>query len=311
MESRPSDGYLRAFTRLGDLVVDGRLDAALVAARRMHLDFPERASAVAHTEACLLALDARVEEAVDVLARLVDDGRWLSRRQLADPDLATLASHPSYDGLTATMRSREDAVTRAAHQGAPDVTVARPDGTVRATVVVLHMHGVSGAETAAIWVPLVDAGFAVVTVESALRNGDGLPCWDDPGLAERDVRIGVDAARDLGAPLVLAGGSQGAGVAARLALGGTVPGLAGFLCVVGAPAAGTWHGNVRLPGALVIGADDRLTAARQREFLAELGAVGVAADAVEVPGLPHVYPGNWDTMAPGLLEHLTARSIAP
>ncbi|HET7356944.1 MAG TPA: hypothetical protein VFJ09_09755 [Nocardioidaceae bacterium] len=56
METRPSDAYLRAFTRLGDLVVDGRLDAALVEARRMRLDFPDQAAAVAHTEACLLAL---------------------------------------------------------------------------------------------------------------------------------------------------------------------------------------------------------------------------------------------------------------
>jgi len=311
MKTHPSDGYLRAFTRLGDLVVDGRLADALLEVRRMRVDFPEQASALAHTEACLLALDGRVEDAIEVLSGLVANGGWLSRRQLADPDLASLASHPSYGGLTATMLGREDAARRSAHRRAPDVTVERPHSSIRATVVALHMLGVTGAETAAIWVPVVDAGIAVVTVESALLNGDGLPCWDDQGLAERNVRTGVDAARELGAPLVLAGGSQGAGVAARLALGGALPGLAGFLCVVGAPAPGTWPANLRLPGALVIGGADRLTARRQREFERELGAAGIAVDAVEVPGLPHVYPDDWGARAPELLDRLTGRPIAP
>jgi predicted esterase len=311
METRPSDGYLRAFTRLGHLVLDGDLGAALVAARRMRSDFPAWAASAAHTEACLLALDGRADEAVGVLAGLVGEGRWLSRRQLADPDLASLASHPSYDALTATMRDREEQATRAARATRAAVTVARPRGPIHATVVVLHMLGVSGAETAAIWAPVVDAGIAVVTVESSLCNGDGLPCWDDTALAERDVHTGVEAARGMGAPLVLAGGSQGAGVAARLALGGTVEGLAGFLCVVGAPAAGTWRLEATVPGVLVIGGDDPLTAARQRQFQAELGANGVAVEVFEVPDLRHVYPDDWGTLAPPLVTRLVAGTIAP
>jgi predicted esterase len=307
METRPSDRYLLAFTRLGDLVVQGRLDDALVAARRMRSDFPDRAAAVAHTEACLLAIDGHVEDAIEVLAGLVDDGRWLSRRQLRDPDLAALASHPSYDALTATMLDREQQAARAAQAITAHVTVERPRGPNRATVVALHMHGVSGAETAAIWAPVVDAGFAVVTVESSLLSGDRLPCWDDMALAERDVRTGVDAGRDLTAPLVLAGGSQGAGVAARLCLGGAVRDVRGLLCVVGAPAPGTWRVDVGVPTTLVIGGADPLTAARQREFRAGLDAAGITVETVEVPGLRHVYPDDWAVMAPALLD----RSIAP
>jgi len=85
------------------------------------------------------------------------------------------------------------------------------------------MAAVGGRETAEIWQPVTKAGIAVVVVESAMRNGDGQPSWDDPELAERDVRSGLDQTLVFGAPVVLAGGSQGAGVAARLALGGVAP----------------------------------------------------------------------------------------
>ncbi len=208
-------------------MVADRLADALGEAQALRTDFPGHAAAVGHTVACLLALEGRTREAVNALAGLVDDGRWLSRRQLADPDLAALASHPAHDELTALMWSREQEATRAAHRRSPGVIVRGPHRPARAAVVVLHMHGVSGHETAAIWAPVVDADIAVAAVESTLRSGDGLPCWDDPALAQRDVHAGVEAARELGAPVVLAGGSQGAGVAARLALAGGSPILPG------------------------------------------------------------------------------------
>lgn len=307
MHQRPSDGYLAAWTRLASCYAEDRFDDALVLARKMRTDFPERTAAVAHAEAGLLSATGRADEAIGVLHDLVDVGRWWSPSQLADPDLAALATRTTYRGLATTMLERAQDALVAGRAVQPVIGVETPDGPIRSSVVALHMMGVSGAETATIWAPVTGAGIAVITVESALRNGDGQPCWDDPDLAVRDVQGGVDVARRLGVPVVLAGGSQGAGVAARIALGGEVGDLVGFVCVVGGPSTGTWRAEVSLPGVLVIGGNDHLTAQTQREFHAELLAAGSSVELLDVPDLDHAYPVDWGDLAPGLLGRLSAR----
>jgi dienelactone hydrolase len=173
-------------------------------------------------------------------------------------------------------------------------------------VVVLHMAAVSGRETAAIWQPVTNAGIAVVAVESTLRNGDGQPSWDDPKLAERDVQRGLERARAWGGSVVLAGGSQGAGVAARLALAGAAGDLAGFVCVVGAPWPGSWTARTAVPGLVVVGGADDLTAETQRRFASEAGKLGLAVDVIEIANLDHRYPDDWGTIAPELLGRWSA-----
>ena len=122
-------------------------------------------------------------------------------------------SRAAPSGPAPTRRSERPAT------GGPPSRSASPAGWV--TVVALHMYGVAAADTLAVWLPVVAAGVRVVSVESTLVDGDGYPCWDARDLALRDVRAGVAAAPD-DVPLVLAGASQGAGLAASAALNGEV-----------------------------------------------------------------------------------------
>lgn len=299
--SRSSDPYLASWTILARHFVAGRYVEALAVAREMLDQFPDRLAALSHAEACLLMATARVDEAVGVMQRVVDDGRWWSTRQLFDPDLRPLQSHPAYDKLAAVMREAESAARVNAVAGAAELLPLRTVGAPNCCVVVAHMAAVSGWETAEIWQPVTRAGIAVVVVESTMRNGDGRPSWDDPELAERDVRSGLGQARGFGVPVVLAGGSQGAGVAARLALGGAVADLAGFMCVVGAPWPGSWTARTAVPGLLVVGGADDLTAETQRQFAREAGELGLEVDLVEIQNLDHRYPDDWGTLAPELL----------
>jgi len=225
--AHPSDPYLVAATDLGALYLSGHLEEAVEVAERMIVEFPERAVSGAHARACVLTELGRPAEAAEGLAAVVAEGGWLTPRQLDDPDLAPLAKIDGYADLVATMRRRSDSALGSARTSSAELRVARPDGDPTAVVVALHMAGVSGAETQSIWAPvtaagLAVAGLAVVVAESSLRNGDGRPCWDDPELTLRDVTAAVTLAREVGAgaPVVLAGGSQGAGVATRLALFG-------------------------------------------------------------------------------------------
>lgn len=267
----------------------------------MLVHFPDRLAALSHPEACLLMATGHLDEAVGVMQRVVDSGRWWSTRQLIDPDLRPLQRHPAYGELAAVMQKAETAARANGVAGAAELWSLPTVGTPSCCVVVAHMAAVGGRETAEIWQPVTQAGIAVVVVESTMRNCDGQPTWDDPELAERDVRSGLDQALVFGAPVVLAGGSQGAGVAARLALGGAAVDLAGFICVVGAPWPGSWTARKAVPGLLVVGGADDFTSGTQRQFAREAGELGLEIDLVEIVNLDHRYPDDWGTLAPKLL----------
>lgn len=299
--SRPSDPYLASWTVLARHFVAGRFEEALAVAREMLVHFPDRLAALSHAEACLLMATGHLDEAVGVMQRVVDNGRWWSTQQLFDPDLRPLQRYPAYGELAAVMQNAETEARASAVAGAAELRSLPPVGTPSCCVVVAHMAAVGGRETAEIWQPVTKAGIAVVVVESAMRNGDGQPSWDDPELAERDVRSGLDQTLVFGAPVVLAGGSQGAGVAARLALGGVAADLAGFICVVGAPWPGSWTARNAVPGLLVVGGADDLTSGTQRKFAREAGELGLEVDLVEIAHLDHRYPDDWGTLAPELL----------
>jgi pentatricopeptide repeat protein len=101
--SRPSDPYLTGWTVLARHFVAGRFEEALVVVREMLDRHADRRAALSHAEACLLVATAHHEEALGVMDRVVDEGRWWSTRQLSDPDLGPLQRHPAYDRLAAVM----------------------------------------------------------------------------------------------------------------------------------------------------------------------------------------------------------------
>ncbi|MBJ7595424.1 MAG: hypothetical protein JF886_11305 [Candidatus Dormibacteraeota bacterium] len=138
--------------------------------------------------------------------------------------------------MSALMVDRYEGALAAAHDAATNVIILDPERRrTRVSAVVLHMRGISVLETAAEWRPTTDDGVLAAIVESTLRDGDGAPCWDDDELAARDAsRAAAQLSGMAGdSPLVLAGGSQGAGHAIRLAIDGSIPGVIGFLAIVG------------------------------------------------------------------------------
>ncbi len=101
----------------------------------------------------------------------------------------------------------------------------------RAVVLVLHGWGQDADEFALHWAAAAAAGFAVVALRSSQEPCPGFCVWDDRGRALDDVTAQLAAARPtLGGgtagdgasapPLVMAGFSQGGGVAVDLAIDG-------------------------------------------------------------------------------------------
>lgn len=180
---------------------------------------------------------------------------------------------------------------------------------VRVTTAFNKILSIPGA-----WVASVEFTPDGVVVGLRRRRGcPRCPCgWKGSGVYDSSVRrwrhldlgsskLWLEQARGFDAPVVLAGGSQGSGVAARLALGGAVADLAGFMCVVGAPWPGSWIARNAVPGLRVVGGADDVTAETQRQFAREAGELGLEIDLVKIPNLDHRYPDDWGTLAPELL----------
>jgi hypothetical protein len=260
---------------------------------------PERFAALSQIRAEVLVRLGRHGEAHLVAEAVLDAGRFWTARQVGSLEDEGL----DLGAVGRRLRARAEEAVSAARTARPGVEV-REAADPWVTVVALHMYGVRAADTLATWLPVVDRGIRVVAVESTLVDGDGFPCWDVRDLALRDVRAGVAAAPG-DVPLVLAGASQGAGLAASAVLNGEV-GADGWVAVAGAPRPGAATFDRLVPGALVAGEDDPLPAANQRVFRDAVRAAGGRCSFEEVPGLGHAYPADWRERAPALLRALVA-----
>ena len=178
--------------------------------------YDDRLASFSQLRAEVLVQLGRRGEALEAAAAVLDAGRWWSDRQLDSLEEEGL----DLGEVGAALRARAHQAVEAA-RGARASVVVRESGQPWVTVVVLHMYGVPAAETMEVWEPAVEAGVRVVTVESTLTDGDGYPCWDTRDLALRDLGTAIGTAPG-GVPLVLAGASQGAGLAASAAINGEV-----------------------------------------------------------------------------------------
>ena len=261
--------------------------------------FPDRFASFSQLRAEVLVRLGRPDDALASAAAVLDAGRWWSDRQVGSLEEEGL----DLGEVGAALRSRGRQEVGAARTRSAVVEL-RPAERGWVSVVVLHMYGIPAAETLEVWEPVVAAGVHVVTVESTLVDGDGYPCWDQRDLALRDLGAGIAAAPG-GVPLVLAGASQGAGLAASAALNGEA-GADAWLAVVGAPQPGVARMERLVPGALVIGGEDPLVAANQKVFHDAAVSAGARCDWHEVPGLSHDYPADWAQRAPALLERVVS-----
>jgi hypothetical protein len=284
-------------TEITRAYIEGDHDRALRITDALLERHPERLASLMQLRAEVLVVLGRADEARQAAAAVLEDGRWWSDRQVSSLEGEGLDLGPVGEDLRA--RARDEVEGARDRRAAVEV---REPAAPWATVVALHMYGVAAADTLAVWLPVVDAGVRVVCVESTLVDGDGFPCWDARDLALRDVRAGVDAA-PADVPLVLAGASQGAGLAASAALNDEVP-ADGWLSVVGAPQPGVARMARMVPGAVVAGSEDPLPAANQRVFRDAVLAAGGTCEWEEVSGLGHAYPHDWPDRAPALLRRI-------
>jgi predicted esterase len=294
---------------------EGRITDALEMVDDIERRFPERSAYMSSPRACLHAVVGNLDGAIEVARAAIQRGWWWSEARIADPDLDPVRDHPEFRALMQEMAElRRRARSRVPPR--PEVVIFTPDDSAaRAVVIALHMYGTTAEETIPYWRTATSWGAIVAVPESGLRDAGGAPCWDDDGLAERDVRIALDEARRAHpageCPVVLGGASQGAAHAVRLAITDRIPQCRGFIGVVGAGPFSAIEASISAAAArgvrgwFIGGEADVLVRRRQERMHAELVTRGLECRLEIVPGLGHWYPDDFAARLGRALDFVT------
>jgi predicted esterase len=209
--------------------------AALDRLNRSAQAYPDQAPLINYIRICLLALSAPATAALSALQHALDQGYWYLPATLqADPDLASLQGNPEFERLAAVCAER---YAQAAKTARPEwIVLTPPPDTPAPYPVLLAFHGrnADAASSRPYWESLAERGWLVALLQSSQVGGVGSFVWDDRQRSIEEARQHFD---ELSSSypihwqrLVLAGFSQGAGLAIWLALHKLLPAM-GFIAV--------------------------------------------------------------------------------
>ncbi len=295
-----------------------RYDEALAIAREVRGAHPNRVALADFWIACMQCRLGRPEDALQTLRACLDEGLWLNPDRLRkDPDLAPIRDHPELPAvITESERRRE----RQQRKVVPELRVRAPDdGGHRdgppTLLMALHMHGGDADETLEHWRSACRSGVLVAAAQGTVLAGPHEYAWGEN--AQTEIAAHVDSLRREypfdPERVVLAGASQGAGVAVGLALRQRPVPSRGFISVAGVPPADVSGADlaaradaaasVGVRGVFITGEEDF---ARERivDTHTTLRDDGLAVRLELIPGLGHDYPGDFAQRLEAALEYV-------
>lgn len=285
-----------------DLYGKGRYDDGLeviAGARAEHRDQDGR---LTFWQACLLGMSGRPRDALEVLEAGLDRGLWWAPGMLADSDLDSVRTLPEWDDMLA--RSEKAAAEKARLRPDPQIRIATAS-TQTGTLITLHGAGNDPAAHAELWEEATPGSWTVITPAGNVPMAPGEWAWPF------DLSLGplVEQLEGLQfkPPLVLAGWSQGGGLAASMAWTG--PLNAGGLLLVGPGLRNDWDpgSHRRVPTYIVIGEND-LNLARCLELRGQMTEHEVPVFVDERPDLGHEHPENFAETIVVALDWLVGNS---
>jgi predicted esterase len=217
------------------LYQSGDYSAALDRLNQSAQAFPDQAPQLNYIRICLLALTAPAPVALSALQHALEQGYWYPPATLhTDPDLAGLQADPEFERLVAVCAGRFD---QAARTTRPERIVLPPPHDTPAPypdLLAFHGRNAAAASSQPYWESLAERGWLVALFQSSQVVGVGSYAWDDRQRSIEEARQHFD---ELSSSypvhwqrLVLAGFSQGAGLAIWLALHKLLP-ATGFIAV--------------------------------------------------------------------------------
>jgi predicted esterase len=209
---------------------------ALALVQASQASFPDHRTEMITWEVCMQSRLGCPGEAIQTLSDAIHNSTywWNSSALRNDPDLAPLQGNPEYDRLVAICDDRARAAKR---DSRPERLVFAPpvvEGERYPLLISFHGWGQNARMDAPHWQALAGRGWLVAITGSSQMIADGMRVWDDHDRAVSEAlshyevlcrEYPVDPER-----IVLAGFSQGGGLALWLAVSQTIPGR-GFIGV--------------------------------------------------------------------------------
>jgi pimeloyl-ACP methyl ester carboxylesterase len=223
--------------KLTVLYAEGKYAEALELVERNADQFPRENARTTFWRMCLLSLGNRPEETISVFQKGLDSGLWWNEELFNDPDLNAVRDLPEFKRLMAVSQER---CNEARKQIAREYAVLEPDPPALGLYpLLITLHGRNGNKDVYLrqWELARQRGWLVLSCQSTQPVFEGAYHWDDPAVGLDDLsyyyeqisqKYSVDPQR-----ILIAGFSQGSGMAIYTALKGPLP-VGGFIGV------GTW-----------------------------------------------------------------------
>lgn len=186
--------------------------------------FPEQAARMTYWRMCLLSLDGRADETLSIFRTGLESGLWWRSDVFDDSDLNSVRDLPGFKQLVIESQKKYE---QARDHIEREYSVLLPDAPASGSYpLVIFLHGRNGHKESnrAEWEVARQKGWLVLLAQSTQPLFPGAYCWDDPAQAMDDLHYyhtqvsqeySVDPRR-----VVMAGFSQGSGMAIHAALSG-------------------------------------------------------------------------------------------
>jgi dienelactone hydrolase len=288
-------------SRMVTLYGQGKFEDALHLTEQ-HMDaFPDQRARTTFWRMCLLSLSGRSAEVMSVFQQGLDSGLWWAEELFADLDLNAVREMPEFKRLVAESQKRQE---EARKQTQRDQTILLPDAPGRGGYpLLIALHGHKGNKESNLEHLEVarQKGWMVLSAQSTQPLFPGSYCWDNPEQGLADVYFyyeqalqnhQIDPQR-----IVVAGFSQGGGMAIHTALSGKID-VRGFITV-----ASWWQDPKslapqnadakRIPGYFVIGEKDH-TLDTTREIQKVLKESHIQLGEEVHADLAHEFPSDFE-----------------
>ncbi len=195
--------------------------------------FPTEAARTTFWRMCLLGICNRPSDVLSVFQQGLDDGFWWAEGQFSDADLDSVRNLPEFKTLVEVSNKKcVEAQSRIGH----DRAVLIPDDAAGELPLLIALHGRNGDKNYHIesWEVARRRGWLVLSPQSRQAIYPGAYCWDKNEQGLEDVLFHLEAIAKTykidPRRIVMAGFSQGSGMAIYAALSGKV-GACGFIGV--------------------------------------------------------------------------------
>lgn len=256
--------------KLTVLYTAGKYAEALELVEQNAGKFPEQSARTTYWRMCLLSLSSQPEEVMRVFQQGLDSGLWWHEELFSDPDLNAVRDLSEFRRLMAVSQERYEEEQAQIER---DYTILQPEPPPSELYqLLITLHGRNGNKEVDLgrWELAQQRGWLVLSTQSTQPIFRGAYHWDNPEQGLADLRFYYDQVSqqypiDL-QRVVIAGFSQGSGMAIYTALTGGLP-VRGFIGI------GTWWADAnqldmpgnQVRGYFITGEKDH-TLARAREI---------------------------------------------